>query len=39
VPRVYAAGDVTDCVQPSVPTAIAQGLAAAKAVEQDLAII
>lgn len=36
VPGLYAAGDVTDCVQPSVPTAIAQGLAAAKAVEQDL---
>jgi thioredoxin reductase len=37
VPGVYAAGDVTDSVQPSVPTAIAQGLAAAKAIEQDLA--
>ena len=37
VPGLYAAGDVTDCVQPSVPTAIAQGLAAAKAIEQDLA--
>lgn len=35
VPGVYAAGDVTECVQPSVPTAIAQGLAAAKAIEQD----
>ncbi len=35
VPGIYAAGDVTDCIQPSVPTAIAQGLAAAKAVEQD----
>lgn len=35
VPGVYAAGDVTDCIQPSVPTAIAQGLAAAKAVEMD----
>ena len=38
VPGLYAAGDVTDCVQPSVPTAIAQGLAAAKAVEQDLGL-
>lgn len=37
VPGIYAAGDVTDSVQPSVPTAIAQGLAAAKAIEQDLA--
>lgn len=37
VAGVYAAGDVTDCIQPSVPTAIAQGLAAAKAVEQDQA--
>jgi thioredoxin reductase len=36
VPGLYAAGDVTDCIQPSVPTAIAQGLAAAKAVELDL---
>lgn len=35
VSGIYAAGDVTDCIQPSVPTAIAQGLAAAKAVEQD----
>jgi thioredoxin reductase (NADPH) len=35
VPRIYAVGDVTDCIQPSVPTAIAQGLAAAKAVEMD----
>ncbi|NTV94027.1 MAG: NAD(P)/FAD-dependent oxidoreductase [Thiobacillus sp.] len=34
---IYAAGDVTDCIQPSVPTAIAQGLAAAKAVELDQA--
>ncbi len=34
---IYAAGDVTDCVQPSVPTAIAQGLAAAKAIELDQA--
>jgi len=37
VAGIYAAGDVTDCIQPSVPTAIAQGLAAAKAIEQDLA--
>jgi len=35
VSGIYAAGDVTDCIQPSVPTAIAQGLAAAKAVELD----
>jgi thioredoxin reductase len=34
---IYAAGDVTDSLQPSVPTAIAQGLAAAKAVELDQA--
>lgn len=37
VAGIYAAGDVTDCIQPSVPTAIAQGLAAARAVEQDQA--
>lgn len=37
VPGIYAAGDVTDSLQPSVPTAIAQGLAAAKAVELDQA--
>lgn len=37
LPGVYAAGDVTDCLQPSVPTAIAQGLAAAKAIELDQA--
>jgi thioredoxin reductase (NADPH) len=36
VARVYAAGDVTDPPQPSVPTAIAQGLAAARAIEVDL---
>lgn len=36
VPGIYAAGDVTDCVQPSVPTAIAQGLTAARAIEQDI---
>ncbi|MDD5365806.1 MAG: NAD(P)/FAD-dependent oxidoreductase [Gallionellaceae bacterium] len=35
-PGIYAAGDVTDNIQPSVPTAIAQGLAAAKAVELSL---
>ncbi len=35
VPGIYAAGDVTDSVQPSVPTAIAQGLAAARAIERD----
>lgn len=38
VAGIYAAGDVTDCIQPSVPTAIAQGLAAARAVEQDLSL-
>ena len=37
VPGIYAAGDVTESVQPSVPTAIAQGLAAARAIERDLA--
>ncbi len=35
VPGIYAAGDLTDSPQPSVPTAIAQGLAAAKAIERD----
>lgn len=35
VPGLYAAGDVTANPQPSVPTAIAQGLAAAKAIERD----
>lgn len=39
VAGIYAAGDITDCIQPSVPTAIAQGLAAAKAIEQDLASV
>lgn len=34
---LYAAGDITDSLQPSVPIAIAQGLTAAKAIEQDLA--
>jgi thioredoxin reductase (NADPH) len=37
VPRVYAAGDVTATPQPSVPTAMAQGLTAARAAERDLA--
>lgn len=36
VPHIYAAGDVTDSPQPSVPTAMAQGLTAARAVEKDL---
>lgn len=35
VPGIYAAGDVTHTVQPAIPTAIAQGLAAAKAIERD----
>ena len=35
IPGIYAAGDVTESPQPSVPTAIAQGLAAARAVERD----
>ena len=35
VPGIYAAGDVTDNVQPAIPTAIAEGLAAAKAIERD----
>jgi len=35
VPGIYAAGDVTENVQPAIPTAIAQGLAAAKAMERD----
>jgi thioredoxin reductase len=34
-PGIYAAGDITDSPQPSVPTAIAQGLAAARAIERD----
>ncbi|MFZ5484871.1 MAG: NAD(P)/FAD-dependent oxidoreductase [Pseudomonadota bacterium] len=37
LPGIYAAGDVTDCVQPSVPSALAQGLAAARAIELDQA--
>jgi thioredoxin reductase (NADPH) len=36
VAGIYAAGDITDSIQPSVPTALAQGLAAAKAIEQDM---
>lgn len=36
VPGIYAAGDVTDTPQPSVPTAMAQGLTAARAVERDM---
>lgn len=36
VAGIYAAGDVTDSPQPSVPTAIAQGLTAARALERDL---
>ncbi len=36
VAGIYAAGDLTDSPQPSVATAIAQGLAAAKAIERDL---
>jgi thioredoxin reductase len=35
VPGIYAAGDLTESPQPSVPTAIAQGLAAARAIERD----
>jgi thioredoxin reductase len=36
VAGIYAAGDITESPQPSVPTAIAQGLAAARAVERQL---
>lgn len=36
-PGIYAAGDITASPQPSVPTAIAQGLAAARAIERDQA--
>lgn len=36
VPGVYAAGDLTETPQPSVAAAIAQGLAAARAIERDL---
>lgn len=35
IPGLYAAGDITDSPQPSIPTAIAQGLAAARAIERD----
>ena len=34
VPGLYAAGDITDSPQPSVVTAIAHGLAAARAIER-----
>jgi thioredoxin reductase len=33
IPGIYAAGDVTETPQPSVPTALAQGLVAARAAE------
>jgi thioredoxin reductase len=36
VPGIYAAGDLTETPQPSVAAAIAQGLAAARAMERDL---
>jgi len=36
VPGIYAAGDLTDSPQPSVATAMAQGLTAARAAERDL---
>ncbi len=36
IPGIYAAGDVTDTPQPSVPTAMAQGLTAARAAERGL---
>ncbi len=35
IPGIYGAGDITDSPQPSIPTAIAHGLAAAKAIERD----
>jgi thioredoxin reductase len=35
VSGIYAAGDVTETPQPSVPTALAQGLIAARAAERD----
>lgn len=38
VAGLYAAGDITNSPQPSVPTAIAQGLAAARAIERDLSV-
>ena len=34
VPGLYAAGDITESIQPSVAIAIAQGLSAAKAIER-----
>lgn len=37
VPGIYAAGDLTVSPQPSVATAIAQGIAAARAIERDWA--
>ncbi|MDP2786962.1 MAG: NAD(P)/FAD-dependent oxidoreductase [Pseudomonadota bacterium] len=36
---IYAAGDVTETPQPSVPTALAQGLVAARAAERDASAI
>jgi thioredoxin reductase len=36
VPGIYAAGDVTETPQPSVPTALAQGLVAARTAERDM---
>lgn len=39
VAGIYAAGDVTETPQPSVPTALAQGLVAARAVERDASAI
>lgn len=35
VPGLYAAGDLTESLQPSVATAIAQGLVAARAIERN----
>jgi thioredoxin reductase len=35
VAGIYAAGDITETPQPSVPTALAQGLVAARAAERD----
>jgi thioredoxin reductase len=34
VAGIYAAGDLTETPQPSVPTALAQGLVAARAIER-----
>jgi thioredoxin reductase len=36
VAGIYAAGDLTETPQPSVPTALAQGLVAARAAERDI---